>query len=47
MSAKFAKLTAKLAAKGATDPSGLAAFIGRKKLGKKVFQAKAAAARKG
>lgn len=30
----FDKLKAKLAAKGATDPAGLAATIGRKKFGK-------------
>lgn len=42
---KFEKLTRTLAAKGATDPGALAAWIGRKKLGKKKFQAKAASAR--
>jgi hypothetical protein len=43
---KFDKLAAKLAARGATDPKALAAWIGRKKLGKAAFQAKAAAGRK-
>lgn len=32
---KFKQLTSKLAAKGATDPKALAAFIGRKKYGAK------------
>lgn len=43
---KFDKLVKKLAAKGADDPKALAAYIGRKKLGKEAFQAKAAAGRK-
>lgn len=44
---KFDKLKAKLAKEpGVTDPAGLAAAIGRKKLGKAKFQAKAAAGRK-
>jgi hypothetical protein len=43
---KFDKLAAKLAARGAADPKALAAWIGRKKLGKAAFQAKAAAGRK-
>lgn len=34
---QFAKLRDKLAAKGAENPEALAAFIGRKKLGKKKF----------
>lgn len=38
----FSKLTKKLAAKGATSPTGLAAYIGRKKYGKKKFQRAAA-----
>lgn len=45
MASKFSKLSAELAAKGATDPNALAAWIGRKKLGKKKFQQKAASAR--
>jgi hypothetical protein len=43
VASKFDKLAAKLAARGAHDPKALAAWIGRKKLGKKAFQAKAAA----
>lgn len=43
---KFEKLTKSLAAKGADDPKALAAWIGRKKLGKKKFQQKAASARR-
>lgn len=46
MATKFDKLAAKLAARGVRDPKALAAFIGRKKLGKAAFQAKAAAGRK-
>lgn len=38
---KFDKLKTMLAEKGASNPAGLAAFIGRKKLGKKKFQHKA------
>jgi phage head maturation protease len=44
--ARFAKLKASLAAKGAHDPGALAAHIGRKRYGKARFQALAAAARK-
>lgn len=41
---RFAALKQKLANKpGVSDPGGLAAFIGRKKLGKSKFQALAAA----
>lgn len=44
---KFSVLKGKLAKeKGVTNPGGLAAFIGRKKLGKKKFQQKAAKGRK-
>lgn len=43
---KYQKLTKSLAASGADDPKALAAWIGRKKLGKKKFQAKAAAGRR-
>jgi hypothetical protein len=43
---KFAKLSGKLRRKGVRNPDALAAHIGRKKLGKKKFQAKAAAGRK-
>lgn len=46
MATKYEKLTRKLAAQGASDPKALAAWIGRKKLGKAKFQAKAAAARR-
>lgn len=38
---KFQKLKEKLAKQGAKSPAGLAAYIGRKKLGKKAFQHKA------
>jgi hypothetical protein len=38
----FKKLTSQLAAKGADDPRALAAWIGRKKFGKKTFQKAAA-----
>jgi hypothetical protein len=34
---RFAALKGKLAAKGASDPGALAAYIGRKKYGKKKF----------
>jgi hypothetical protein len=44
---RFKKLTGQLAAKGASDPAALAAFIGRKKFGKGPFQKMAAASRKG
>lgn len=43
---RFKKLSAALAAKGADAPDGLAAVIGRKKLGKAKFQKLAAAGRK-
>jgi len=39
---RFAMLKKKLAARGVSDPAGLAAFIGRKKYGKKKFQSLAA-----
>lgn len=45
--ARFTKLSGQLAAKGATDPGALAAYIGRKKFGKKRFTKLAAAAHKG
>lgn len=35
--ARFKSLTKKLAAKGATNPKALAAYIGRKKYGKQKF----------
>ena len=47
--ARFKKLVAQVAAKGATDPKALAASIGRKKYGAKKFgrlAAKAAESRK-
>lgn len=44
--ARFDKLTAELAAKGAADPKGLAAWIGKKKYGKAGFQKLAEAGRK-
>lgn len=39
---RFAALKGKLASKGATNPGALAAWIGRKKYGKKKFQGLAA-----
>ena len=45
--ARFAKLKASLAAKGAHDPGALAAYIGRKKFGKAKFMKLAAKARSG
>lgn len=42
----FKKLKAQLAAKGARNPGGLAAKIGRKKYGKAGMAAKAAAGRR-
>ena len=42
----FSKLAAKLKRKGVRNPKGLAASIGRKKLGKAKFQKRAAAGRK-
>lgn len=44
--ARFAKLKAALAAKGASDPGALAAYIGRKRYGKAKFTSLAKAARK-
>jgi hypothetical protein len=44
--ARFKALKAKLARKGVRSPGGLAAYIGRKKYGKKRFQALAAAGRR-
>lgn len=43
----FKKLTQDLAKKGVKDPAALAAWIGRKKYGKKKFQAMAQKGRKG
>jgi hypothetical protein len=43
---RFRQLTKKLKAKGARSPRALAAWIGRKKYGKRRFQRAAAAARK-
>lgn len=40
--ARFASLMGKLKKKGAKNPAGLAAYIGRKKYGKKKFQSLAA-----
>lgn len=45
-SGRFQKLAAALAAKGADDPKGLAAVIGRKKFGKAKFAKLAAAGQK-
>jgi hypothetical protein len=42
---RFSKLAKELAAKGAEDPKALAAYIGRKKFGKKKFQKLAAKGR--
>ena len=43
---KYEKLTRSLSAKGAANPKALAAWIGRKKLGKAEFQRRAAAGRR-
>lgn len=43
---RFRKLTKQLAAKGAKNPKALAAWIGRKKYGKKKMAELAAAGRK-
>lgn len=43
---RFKKLTKQLAAKGAENPKALAAWIGRKKYGKKRFQELAAKGKK-
>lgn len=42
---RFEKLIEKLDSQGADDPKALAAYIGRKKLGKKKFQKLAAKGR--
>lgn len=44
--ARFRALESKLSARGAKNPAALAAYIGRKKLTKKRFQALATAGRK-
>jgi len=44
---RFAQLKAQLARRGAKNPGALAAWIGRKKYGKKRFQQLAAKGRKG
>jgi hypothetical protein len=41
----YEKLVRKLAAQGSKDPKALAAYIGRKKLGKAEFQRRAKAGR--
>lgn len=43
---RYKKLVRSLAAKGAKEPKALAAYIGRKKYGKKKFQELAAKGRK-
>lgn len=43
---KYDRLVKSLSAKGSKDPKALAAYIGRKKLGKAEFQRRAAAGRK-
>lgn len=43
---RFQQMKAKLSAKGAKNPGALAAFIGRKSLGKAKFQKLAASGRK-
>lgn len=43
---RFAKLKGELAREGAQNPGGLAAYIGRKKLGKAKFQELAARGRR-
>lgn len=42
---KYDKLVKSLSAKGSRDPKALAAYIGRKKLGKEEFQRRAAVGR--
>ena len=42
----YDRLVKSLSAKGAKDPKGLAAYIGRKKLGKAEFQRRAAAGKR-
>ena len=42
----YEKLVKKLAAQGSKDPKALAAYIGRKKLGKAEFQRRAAAGKR-
>ena len=42
---KYERLVKSLRAKGSEDPRALAAWIGRKKLGKEEFQRRAAAGR--
>ena len=44
--ARFKKLSKQLGKKGAKDPKALAAWIGRKKYGKKKFQKMAATGKK-
>ena len=44
--ARFSALTNELASKGATNPKALAAYIGRKKYGKKKFQSLSAKGKK-
>jgi hypothetical protein len=46
MKSKYDVLVSKLDKQGAREPRALAAWIGRKKLGKKKFQELAASARK-
>lgn len=43
---RFAKLKAQLGKQGASNPGALAAYIGRKKLGKAKFQSLAAKGKK-
>ena len=44
--AAYRRLVKKLAAEGSKDPKALAAYIGRKKLGKAEFQRRAAEGRR-
>lgn len=46
MASKFNQMVAKLKKKGAKSPKALAAYIGRKKYGKKGMARKAAAGRR-
>ena len=46
MATKYQRLTRKLAAQGSANPKALAAWIGRRKLGKAEFQRRAAAGRR-
>lgn len=46
MAAKFKNIVRKLSSEGANDPEALAAWIGRDKYGKSIFQSMAARGKK-